>query len=173
MNVQNFACGNCCLFSVLEKIADGFILVGKDGNILMMNPAARRLLGIGQEAINGQPLDRYLVDLQLKRFWQETADANADIVTEEINISKPFECKLKVSAFLCRCSRGPQVKALLLKNTTEEVEFTIRMEKSAAQQLLSLAEANASVIALRSDPPPLKSHKKRKSSARIAWTWSG
>ena len=163
MSFQNFPCKNCCFLSVLEKITDGFILVDQNGNILMMNPAARRLLGIGREAINGQPLNRYLVDLQLKRFWQETANANADMVTEDIHISKPFECNLKASAFMHRCSRGPLVKALLLENTTEEVEVTLRMEKSAAQQLLSLAEANASVIALRIDHPPPQILPKEKS----------
>ena len=75
MSVRNFPCENCCFLSILEKIPDGFILVDKNGNILMMNPAARRLLGIGQEAINGQPLERYLVDLRLKRFGRETAIA--------------------------------------------------------------------------------------------------
>ena len=175
MSVQNFPCENCCFLSILEKIPNGFILVGKNGNILMMNPAAQRLLGIGHEAINGQPLDRYLVDLQFKRFCQEISDARNDTVTKEIHISKPFECNLKASAFSYRCSRGSLVKALLLENTTEEVEITLRMEKTAAQELLSLTDENASVIALRIDlsPPPPKSHKKRKSSARTTWTWYG
>ena len=43
-----------------EETADAFILVGGDGNIHSMNPAARRLVGAPAEPVAGRPLSAFL-----------------------------------------------------------------------------------------------------------------
>jgi PAS domain S-box-containing protein len=43
-----------------EETGDGFMLVGSDGNIHSMNPAARRLAGAPTEPVAGRPLTAFL-----------------------------------------------------------------------------------------------------------------
>lgn len=51
--------------SVLESIAEGLVVINNKGEVVMMNPAAERLLAVGQKERLGKPLLENLRDEQL------------------------------------------------------------------------------------------------------------
>jgi two-component system sensor histidine kinase VicK len=66
--------------AVLESIAEGLVVVNNKGQVVMMNPAAEKLLAVRQEERIGQPLLEHLEEGQLVSLVREGADEGREIV---------------------------------------------------------------------------------------------
>src|SRR3989338_1315376 len=66
--------------AILESVAEGLVVVNNKGEVVMMNPAAERLLAVKQEDRIGQPLLETLRDEQLVALVQDTKGGNREIV---------------------------------------------------------------------------------------------
>lgn len=60
--------------AVMRSIAEGLVVVGPDGKVVMMNPAAEKLLGISKKDKVGKPLLDNLKDEQLVSLVKTTPD---------------------------------------------------------------------------------------------------
>jgi two-component system sensor histidine kinase VicK len=66
--------------AVLQSIAEGLVVVNNQGNVIMMNPAAERLLAVTQKDRIGKPLMDNLKDEQLVSLVKESKDGEREIV---------------------------------------------------------------------------------------------
>jgi PAS domain S-box-containing protein len=82
--------------AILESIADGVMLADANGEIVLFNTAAERILELPRDQVMGQPLDR-LAGIygtsavrwtQLVTEWAETPQILEDTITERIEIGE-------------------------------------------------------------------------------------
>ena len=73
---------------VLESIAEGLVVVNNKGEIVMMNPAAEKLLAIDQEGRVGKPLLEGLRDEQLVSLVSGTNEDREIVVTAKQDSTK-------------------------------------------------------------------------------------
>lgn len=66
--------------AVLESIAEGLVVVNPKGDVVMMNHAAERLLGVKQQTRIGKPLMENLSDEQLVSMAHNTEQGEREIV---------------------------------------------------------------------------------------------
>jgi len=66
--------------AILESVAEGLVVVNNKGEVVMMNPAAERLLAVKQEDRIGKPLLETLGDEQLVSLVQDAKDGNREII---------------------------------------------------------------------------------------------
>jgi len=66
--------------AVLESIAEGLVVVNPNGDVVMMNSAAERLLGVKQQARIGKPLLQDLKDEQLVSMVHSSEQGEREIV---------------------------------------------------------------------------------------------
>lgn len=66
--------------AILESIAEGLVVVNNRGEVVMMNPAAERLLAVNQQERVGKPLTENLRDEQLVSLVKGSKDHNQEIV---------------------------------------------------------------------------------------------
>ena len=66
--------------AVLESIAEGLVVVNNKGEVVMMNPAAERLLAVRQKDRVGKPLTGDLKDEQLLSLVRGTQEGGQEIV---------------------------------------------------------------------------------------------
>lgn len=66
--------------AVMESIAEGLVVVNNKGEVVMMNPAAEKLLDVEQKDRIGKPLTEDVKDEQLISLVQGTKDGDKEIV---------------------------------------------------------------------------------------------
>jgi diguanylate cyclase (GGDEF)-like protein/PAS domain S-box-containing protein len=109
--------------TVLDNAAEGIIAIDGSGHVLTANPAARALLGLGNEAVDGRQLTDLLpIDLQAMR--QQLADAPAggpvrQWRTEITHQAEDRDTSLLVAASEAVLDDGAQSYVLLLSDVSE------------------------------------------------------
>jgi len=68
------------LAAILEHMADGVIITDNAGRVRLINPAAARLLGIGQASALGQPIAQALRHHRLIQLWQQAEQTRQEQV---------------------------------------------------------------------------------------------
>jgi PAS domain S-box-containing protein len=66
--------------AVLESIAEGLVVINNKGEVVMMNPAAEKLLGVAQKERVGRPLAEELKDEQLISMVSDVGGEGREIV---------------------------------------------------------------------------------------------
>jgi PAS domain S-box-containing protein len=66
--------------AVLESVAEGLVVINTKGEVVMMNPAAERLLRVGPESRIGKPLLEHVSDEQLVSLIRPTTEGSQEIV---------------------------------------------------------------------------------------------
>jgi PAS domain S-box-containing protein len=59
------------IHTIVESLPDGVLVTNTAGNVVLMNPACRQLMGLGAEVRPGKPLDAYIADEALCRLVME------------------------------------------------------------------------------------------------------
>lgn len=120
--------------TVFEKVSEGIVLVGEDGRLLMVNPAAKRTLGLGE----GQSLDEQTVTradgtpISLQDRPAMRALAGEEVPEEDIVIHDTSERTLATSANpLPSEDLGEQRAVIVYRDVTQQ-----RMKE---RELLSFA----------------------------------
>ena len=62
------------LAAVLEHMVDGVLITDLDGRVRLINPAARRILGLTQEEAQGRSLAQVVRQHEIIALWQQCAD---------------------------------------------------------------------------------------------------
>jgi two-component system phosphate regulon sensor histidine kinase PhoR len=67
----------------IGTLEEGVIAVNQDGIVLLVNPAATRILGIAHSLVGG-PIVEQIPDRGLRRLWEETTSSGSNEVRREI-----------------------------------------------------------------------------------------
>ncbi|MFL7791527.1 MAG: ATP-binding protein [Anaerolineae bacterium] len=79
------------LAAVLDNMADGTIITDGDGNVRLINPAAARILGTGEDAALGHSFAEVARDHRIIELWQQCREACEEAVAPvEIGRQQPF-----------------------------------------------------------------------------------
>ncbi len=82
--------------NVIRNIAEGLVVVDSDGNVLLMNPAAERLLGISQKEGVGKKLTDNLSQGQMLALAKGRTDESAEGGLHEIELAGSDESTKRV-----------------------------------------------------------------------------
>ena len=72
--------------SIVRSIAEGLVLVNEKGEVILMNPAAEKLLGVKKEDKIGKPILEGLKDEQLITLAKESQAGEKEIVVNSKNL---------------------------------------------------------------------------------------
>ncbi len=79
------------LAGILEHMADGVLITDGEGRVRLVNPAALRLLGIGEEAALGRSFAQAARDHRLIELWRQCrAQGQEQVETVQIGRRGPF-----------------------------------------------------------------------------------
>lgn len=78
--------------AVIRSVAEGLVVVGPDGKVLMMNPAAEKLLGVNKKEKVGKPINEDLREEQLITLTKKNKDTGG----KEIELSSESDETKKI-----------------------------------------------------------------------------
>ncbi len=141
--VQRLAKERSFLETLFNTIEDGVLVVDERGRILYSNQAVTRLLGLQSEAAEGQPLDRYLPDLDWKKLSAIDRAGGRRVIRHEVEVSypQPRFLSLYVSP-LDGEDTGSSGMALIIHDATEARQKTFAAIESERVQALTLLAAS-------------------------------
>lgn len=83
------------LDNIVHSMADGLVVVDPQGNIVMLNPVAQKLLGINKESI-GIPLDKTVKDEHLLTMVRDIKSDKDGVVQQDVELLSPDESTKRV-----------------------------------------------------------------------------
>lgn len=109
--------------AVIRSIAEGLVVVDSSGKVLMMNPAAEKLLGINKKEKIGKPLTEDLKDEQLVSFMKSAPEAeNKEI--ELVSVKDETKKTLRASSAVVEDENGQTVGVVsVLSDITKQKEL--------------------------------------------------
>lgn len=109
--------------AVIRSIAEGLVVVDSSGKVLMMNPAAEKLLGINKKEKIGKPLTEDLKDEQLVSFMKSAPEAeNKEI--ELVSAKDETKKTLRASSAVVEDENGQTVGVVsVLSDITKQKEL--------------------------------------------------
>src|SRR5512132_2623222 len=87
--VQRLARERTFLETLFNAIEDGVLVVDENGRILYFNQAVARLLGLQGQMAEGQPISRYLPELDWQKLSAVDSAGGPRIIRHEFEISYP------------------------------------------------------------------------------------
>ncbi|HEY3373704.1 MAG TPA: ATP-binding protein [Candidatus Aquicultor sp.] len=103
---------------ILHNMAEGIVLINKDGVIVLTNPAAERVLRFTQENVIGAPLARVIDNHEIETAITEALLSRRE-VNEEVELSVPF-IKLRLRALPVTGISGDHQVLTVIKDITRE-----------------------------------------------------
>jgi two-component system, sporulation sensor kinase E len=128
---------------LFKTIEDGVLVVDERGIIVFLNEAVTRLLGIPSDGVEGQPVRKYLPQLDWDKLVEMDRKGGARVARLEIEISYPQVRFLRLyAAPLDRDARGTGGLALILSDATEARQQTFEAIESERIHSLTLLAAS-------------------------------
>lgn len=141
--VQHLARERSFLETLFNAIEDGVLVVDEHGRILYFNLAVSELLGWRDEAVEGQPVSRYLPELDWEQLAARDRSGNQSVVRHEFEIHYPRSRFLRMyAAPLEGGSPDASGLALILHDATEARQKTFEAIESERIQALTLLAAS-------------------------------
>ncbi len=141
--VQRLARERTFLETLFNTIEDGVLVVDEGGRILYSNQAVTRLLGLSEPIGEGQPLSRYLPDLDWPKLVALDRAGGKSVTRHEFEVSYPRPRFLNLYvAPLDGDAIGSSGLALILHDATEAREKTFAAIESERIQALTLLAAS-------------------------------
>ena len=130
------------LETLFNAIEDGVLVVDEQGRIIYLNQAVTRLLGL-QPGIEGQPVTRYLPELDWEELSRFDSDGGSRITRHEFEVNYPRPRFLRLyAAPLDGQAAGSSGVALILHDATETRQETFAAIESERIQALTLLAAS-------------------------------
>lgn len=128
------------LFNTIE---DGVLVVDEAGRILYFNEGAVRLLNLPTDGADGEPITKFLPELDWKRLSKLDIKGGPRVVRHEFEISYPEPRFVRLyAAPLDGDSKGSSGLALILHDATEARQETFEAIESERIQALTLLAAS-------------------------------
>lgn len=140
--VQRLARERSFLETLFNTIDDGLLVVDEQGRILYFNHAVTRFLGL-QPNVEGQPITKFIPELEWDRITRFDADGGKGVVRHEFEVSYPRPRFLRMyAAPLDGQAIGSTGVALILHDATEARQQTFEAIESERVQALTLLAAS-------------------------------
>ncbi|MGA2604710.1 MAG: ATP-binding protein [Verrucomicrobiia bacterium] len=135
------------LETLFNTIQEGVIVTDADGRITYLNVAAGQLLGIDPERAVGEPLSRYLRDLDWQKIWSADKDEWRKVFTHELEVFYPQQRFLGFYIVPVADEENSVVTgmAIILRDVTEtrqRAASALESEKLSAITLLAAGVAH-------------------------------
>src|SRR6266508_2083703 len=141
--VQRLARERSFLETLFNTIEDGVLVVDEQGRIVYFNMAVTNLLGLKAQDAEGQPVRRYLPDLNWKELAARDRAGGQQIVRHEFEVNYPRHRFLRLyAAPLDGEATGSSGVALILHDATEARQKTFEAIESERIQALTLLAAS-------------------------------
>lgn len=141
--VERLARERSFLETVFNAVEDGVLVVDEGGRILYFNRAVTRLLGLPQPAAEGQPVTRFLPELDWNRLSQLDKTGAPPVTRLEFEVQYPRPRYLHLyAAPLDGQAAGSSGMALILHDATEARQRTHEAIESERVQALTLLAAS-------------------------------
>lgn len=128
--------------TILHAVREGIIVLNGDGRITYANRAAERLVGFDMEQAEGQPIARYMRDIEWDRVLELDEDEWSRLVSREIEITYPEH---RFAAFyvvpLSAVSETEEGAVVILRDITRDREVEAHMLESERLNALTLLAA--------------------------------
>ena len=130
------------LETLFNAIEDGVLVVDEHGRVLYFNQAVTRLLGL-QASAEGQPLTRFVPELDVEKLLAHDRAGGARVVRHELEIGYPRPRFLSLYAAPLDGERnGSSGLALIIHDATEARQKTFAAIESERSQALTLLAAS-------------------------------
>jgi len=149
--------------AVLSSMADGLVVLGLEGEILVMNPAAEKIFGIDRSSLIGKPYSLLFLNLSLEPLY-ETVIQEGKTSSTEISLKKPSEMFFRVLASPMHDLKGEvQGVVFLLQDITELKRITQMKSEFVSMVTHDLKTPLTSIqgfveVILSRNPSPEKTH---------------
>jgi PAS domain S-box-containing protein len=141
--VQRLARERSFLETVFNAIEDGVMVVDENGRINYLNTGVTKLLGVQANAAEGQPVTRYLPELDWKRLMSMDAKGGPRVIRQEFEIFLPRPRYVHLyAAPLDGEMSGSSGLALILHDATEARAQTFQAIENERVQALTLLAAS-------------------------------
>jgi PAS domain S-box-containing protein len=141
--VQRLARERTFLETLFNTIEDGVLVVDESGRVVYANQAVTRLLGFHPGAAEGQPITRYLPELEWEKLSALDHTGGSRVVRHEFEVQYPRPRFLRLyAAPLDGESAGRQGLALILHDATEAREKAFAAIEGERVQALTLLAAS-------------------------------
>ncbi len=131
------------LETLFNTIEDGVLVVDEVGRVLYFNQAAGRLLGLPASATEGQPIRRFLPELDWEKLIGADRRGGTRLTRHEFELQYPRPCFVSVyAAPLDGEAVGSSGVALILHDATEARQRTNEAIESERIQALTLLAAS-------------------------------
>src|SRR5438105_10002678 len=141
--VQRLARERSFLETLFNTIEDGVLVVDEQGRVVYFNQAVTKLLGLKAQDAEGQPLRRYLPDLNWKELSARDRPGGQQVARQEFEVTYPQHRFLRLyAAPLDGEATGSSGVALILHDATEARQKTFEAIESERIQALTLLAAS-------------------------------
>src|SRR5438876_3067275 len=141
--VQRLARERSFLETLFNTIEDGVLVADEHGRIVYFNEAVTNLLGLKTQDAEGQPVKRYLPELDWKELSARDRAGGPQVVRHEFEVNYPRHRFLRMyAAPLDGEAAGSSGVALILHDATEARQKTFEAIESERVQALTLLAAS-------------------------------
>ena len=113
------------LEAILESMESGVIAITAAGKVMLINPYAKSLFGIGEDII-GKNISNYIIDHDFLSFIRDVMDIDAN----EIKLFHPFEREIKVKKAPIIGQRGSEIGIVI---SIQDITDIKRLENMRSQ----------------------------------------
>ena len=113
------------LEAILESMESGVIAITAAGKVMLINPYAKSLFGIGENII-GKNISNYIIDHDFLSFIRDVMDIDA----KEIKLFHPFEREIKVKKAPIIGQRGSEIGIVI---SIQDITDIKRLENMRSQ----------------------------------------
>jgi two-component system, sporulation sensor kinase E len=141
--VQRLARERSFLETLFNTIEDGILVVDENGKVLYINSAVNRILGLQQSNMEGQPISRFLPELDWERLMTLDSEGGGNVLRQEFELHFPRPRFMHLyAAPLDGEKSGSAGVALILHDATEARKKTVEAIETERVQALTLLAAS-------------------------------
>src|SRR5687768_14688654 len=141
--IQRLARERSFLETMLNTIEDGVLVIDESGRILYFNEAVTRLLGLKRQESEGEPIARYLPEIDWPALAVMDSRGGGRVSRHELEVSYPRPRFLSLyAAPLDGAAKGSSGLALILHDATETRRKTFAAIETERTQALTLLAAS-------------------------------
>ena len=141
--IQKLARERSFLETLFNTIEDGVLVVDEGGRILYFNEAVTRLIGLKRQESEGEPISRYLPDIDWPSLAVMDSRGGDRVSRHELEVSYPRPRFLSLyAAPLDGAAKGSSGLALILHDATEARRKTFAAIETERTQALTLLAAS-------------------------------
>ena len=109
--------------AMVESMTEGLIMMDREGDPVVCNPAARQMFGLAQEEINRKRLEECFKKTGLDLAYEEIIFGRKELVTKDITITEPIKMDLRADIAPVKDIEGKKLgMAIVLRDITTEKE---------------------------------------------------